>query len=133
MIYKKFFCALLLALLFSAPGTGWAANQYTMTSQELATLENIFSQLSNRQSEQQRLLTEQTAQIETLQQQLETSRKEIETSKRSTEALQSSLQRANASLQKSAKEQKKEHDRLTRQRNTWAAAAVILIISAVTT
>lgn len=114
-------------LCFSAPATGWAAGTYQMTPQELTQLENIFSQLSEKQKQQQELLTEQTAQIETLQTQLATSQKEIETSKQSTEALQTSLQQANESLQESAAEAKSELDRLKRQRDTWAILVSLVL------
>lgn len=114
-------------LCFSAPGISSASNQYTMTPQEMAALENIFSQLSNRQEEQQRLLTKQTSRIETLQQQLETSQTEIESSRKAVKTLQNSLQKANESLQVSAVATKREHDRLERQRNTWALVGILAL------
>lgn len=128
MRLKRVLYIALLSCLFSAPATGAdAAKTYPMTEAELTELENIFSQLSNRQENQQKLLTEQTARIETLQTQLATSQKEIETSKQSTEALQTSLNEANQSLQESAEEAKRTHDRLERQRDTWAVLAVIAV------
>lgn len=127
MHLKKVLSISALLLCFSASGTGWAADQYTMTAQELGQLETIFSQLSSKQAEQQRLLTEQKTQLETLSTQLTTSQMEIESSRKEVETLQDSLSKANRSLRASAEEQKRAHDRLERQRDTWAVAAVLAL------
>lgn len=112
VIYKKFFCALLLALLFSAPVTGWAKEPtYTVTETQLTQLESIFQQLKTAQ-------TEQAKQIETLKTQLTASENQIRQS-------QTSLQKANQSLQESAAEAKRTHDRLKRQRIIWGCVGLI--------
>ena len=128
MCLKNVFCLSVLLLLFSSPVIGLAAGTYQMTATEMTQLEDIFSQLSSRQEEQQKLLNEQTERIETLRKQLETSQREIETSKQSTEALQTSLKQANESLKTSAAEAKRTHDRLERQRDTWGAVAVMALL-----
>lgn len=128
MCLRKVLFISALLLCFSAPGISSAADQYTMTAQELETLEDIFSQLSRRQAEQKRLLTEQAGQLTTLNEQLETSRTEIEKSKKATATLQTSLTAANESLQKSAAEMKTEKDRLERQRDTWAIVAGLFVV-----
>ena len=117
----------LLVFFFSVLGifSASAAAMYQATDSELTELSEIFNQLSNKQTEQQKLLTEQTKRIEMLQIQLETSQKEIEISKQSTEALQTSLTTANQSLQESAAEAKRTHDRLKRQRIIWGCVGLI--------
>lgn len=124
----------LLVFFFSVLGifSASAATTYQVTDSELTELSEIFSQLSSKQKEQQKLLTEQTKRIETLQIQLATSQKEIEISKQSTEALQTSLTAANQSLQESAAEAKREHERLQRQRDTWALLSALAIGVALT-
>lgn len=124
----------LLVFFFSVLGifSASAATTYQVTDSELTELSEIFSQLSSKQTEQQKLLTEQTKRIEMLQIQLATSQKEIEISKQSTEALQTSLTAANQSLQESAAEAKREHERLKRQRDTWALLSALAIGVALT-
>lgn len=124
----------LLVFFFSVLGifSASAATTYQVTDSELTELSEIFSQLSSKQTEQQKLLTEQTKRIEMLQIQLATSQKEIEISKQSTEALQTSLTAANQSLQESAAETKREHERLERQRDTWALLSALAIGVALT-
>lgn len=124
----------LLVFFFSVLGifSASAATTYQVTDSELTELSEIFSQLSSKQTEQQKLLTEQTKRIEMLQIQLATSQKEIEISKQSTEALQTSLTAANQSLQESAAEAKREHERLERQRDTWALLSALAIGVALT-
>ena len=114
MRLKKVFYIFVLLSLFSVPGTGWAADpMYTVTEQELTQLEGIFNQLKTRQQEQ-------AQQIETLKTQLTQSEQEIKRS-------QDSLNKANQSLQQSAEETKRTHDRLERQRDTWAVVAAIVL------
>lgn len=114
MRLKKVFYIFALLSLFSAPVTGWAEEPtYTVTAAQLTQLESIFQQLRTAQ-------TEQAKQIETLRIQLTASENQIRQS-------QTSLQKANQSLQASAEEAKRTHDRLERQRDTWAAAAVLIL------
>lgn len=98
-----------------------------MTAQELETLEDIFSQLSRRQAEQQRLLNQQAEQLTTLNAQLTTSQVEIKSSQQAVETLQTSLDAANQSLQASAAEAKRTQQRIERQRDTWAVVAAIIL------
>ncbi len=127
MCLRKVLFISALLLCFSAPCISSAADQYTMTAQELETLEDIFSQLSRRQAEQKRLLTEQEEQLAKLNTQLKTSQTEIEKSKKATATLQTSLTAANESLQKSAQEAKRTQKRIERQRDTWAVVAAIVL------
>lgn len=114
MRLKRVLYIALLASLFSVPATGSAQEPtYTMTEAELTKLEDIFNRLRTAQ-------TEQAKQIETLRIQLTESETAIRQS-------QTSLQKANQSLQESAEEAKRTHDRLERQRDTWAAAAVLIL------
>lgn len=114
MRIKGILYTLLLACCFSVPVTGWAEEPtYQVTAAQLTQLESIFQQLRTAQ-------TEQAQQIKTLKTQLTASENQIRQS-------QTSLQKANQSLQESAEEAKRTHDRLERQRDTWAAAAVLIL------
>lgn len=126
MRLRKALYIVLLACLFSVPATG-AEAAYQMTAQEMTQLEDIFSQLSSKQTEQQGLLTEQEEQLAKLNTQLKTSQTEIEKSKKATATLQTSLTAANESLQKSAQEAKRTQKRIERQRDTWAVVAAIVL------
>lgn len=132
MHIKKVFYISSLLCLFAVPGTGWASGTtYTMTEQELTELSTIFVQLDSKQKQQQDLLAKQEKQLKMLQEQLKTSNEEISSSQRSVEALKDSLTKANRSLQESAAEAKRKNDRLQRQRDTWAAFAVIAVGAAI--
>lgn len=114
MRIKGILYTLLLACCFSPPVTGWAEEPtYQITAAQLTQLESIFQQLRTAQ-------TEQEQQIETLRIQLTESETAIRQS-------QDSLQKANQSLQESAEEAKRTHDRLERQRDTWASMAVLIL------
>lgn len=117
-----------LALCFLVPVIGSAQEPtYQITDQELETLSTIFTQLDSKQKRQETLLNQQEKQLETLNTQLKTSQTEIESSRKAVETLQTSLSEANESLQKSAAEAKKTQKRIERQRDTWAAAAVLIL------
>lgn len=119
MRIKGILYTLLLACCFSAPVTGWAEEPtYQVTAAQLTQLESIFQQLRTAQ-------TEQAKQIETLRVQLTASETAIRQS-------QDSLQKANQSLQESAEEAKRTHDRLERQRDTWALLSALAIGVALT-
>lgn len=126
MRLKRVLYIVLLACLFSVPATG-AEAAYQMAAQEMTQLEDIFSQLSSRQTEQQGLLTKQKEQLTTLSTQLKTSKKEIKSSQQAVETLQTSLDAANQSLQASAAEAKRTQQRIERQRDTWAVVAAIIL------
>lgn len=128
MRLKKVFYIFVLLSLFSAPVTGWAEEPtYTVTEQELTELSTIFAQLDSRQKQQEALLTQQAEQLTTLRAQLETSKKQISSSQTEMQKLQTSLDAANQSLQTSAAAAKRERNRLERQRDTWAAVAVLIL------
>ena len=130
-IKKVFYISALLCLLV-APVTGWAAETtYIVTEQELTELSTTFAQLDSKQKQQQDLLAKQEKQLKMLQEQLKTSKEEISNSQRSVETLKSSLAEANRSLHESAAEAKRKNDRLRRQRDTWAAFAVIAVGAAI--
>lgn len=123
---------LCLACCFSLPVTISAAEPtYQVTEQELTELSTIFAKLDSKQKQQQDLLAKQEKQLKMLQEQLKTSKEEISNSQRSVETLKSSLDEANRSLQESAAEAKRKNDRLRRQRDTWAAFAVIAVGAAI--
>ena len=126
MCLKRVLYIALLVFSFLVPGTG-ADAAYQMTEQEMIQLEDIFRQLDSRQKQQQMLLNQQAEQLETLNTQLKTSQTEIESSRKAVETLQTSLNMANKSLQASAAAAKSEHDRLERQRDTWALVAVLVL------
>ena len=132
MHIKKVFYISALLCLFAVPVTGWAAEKtYIVTEQELTELSTTFAQLDSKQKQQQDLLAKQEKQLKMLQEQLKTSKEEISNSQRSVETLKSSLAEANRSLQESAAEAKRKNDRLRRQRDTWAAFAVIAVGAAI--
>lgn len=116
---KVLYCASLV-FLFSCPVTGLAAvpeKTYQISEEQLTQLETVFQNLKVAQNEQEQ-------QIEMLKSQLI----ESETAIRQSETL---LQKANESLKESAAEAKMEHDRLERQRNMWAAFALIAVGAAI--
>ena len=132
MHIKKVFYISSLLFLLVVPVTGWAAETtYIVTEQELTELSTTFAQLDSKQKQQQDLLAKQEKQLKMLQEQLKTSKEEISSSQRSVETLKSSLSEANRSLQESAAEAKRKNDRLRRQRDTWAAFAVIAVGAAI--
>lgn len=112
---KVLYCASLV-FLFSCPVTGLAAEPektYQISEEQLTQLETVFQNLKvvqNEQEQQIKMLKSQLIESETAIRQSETS-----------------LQKANRSLQESAAEAKREHDRLERQRNMWAAFALIAV------
>ncbi len=117
---------LFLSLLLFLPFTAEAAS-YTVTEEQLTSLETVFSELRNQQMEQKKLLTTQKAQIETLKEQLTSSQKQIENSKRLLNETKTQLAEANKYLQKSAANAKRTKERLERQRDTWAIFAAITV------
>lgn len=121
-------CGLLLvSALFCWAPTCSAAETYQVTEAQLTTLEQTFSQLKQKQIEQEALLTLQKNQIETLKKQLMESQTAMNSSQESLTALNSSLTAANESLAKYAEEQKRAQDRLKQQRSIWAAVAAMAI------
>lgn len=122
-----------LALLLALPGVSYASEKtYRVTETELGQLENNLTEL-------QKVNTEQKKNSETLKTELtesQTKLKKAETeSVRLSEQLtglrktateqEALLEKANQSLAEYAKEEKKEKERLKRQRNAaWCVAAV---------
>lgn len=118
MHWKKVLYAVLLAFLFSAPVTGADAEPtYQITEAELTQLETVFQQLKTVQQKQEK-------QIDALKIQLTESEAAIKQS-------ETSLTRANESLKVSADEAKRTQQRIERQRDTWAAAAIAAALTAI--
>lgn len=124
---RMIFGAVLLTLLFFPAASSWASSPertYTITESELEALESNLEKHkkleAERQTESERLkkaLTESETASSELKKQLTGSRTEIEVQKRLIEA-------ANKSLEESAKEAKKERDKLRIQRDIgWTVTA----------
>lgn len=123
---KKPLCGLLLvSALFCWAPTCSAAETYQVTEDQLTTLEQTFSQLKQKQIEQEALLTLQKNQIETLKKQLMESQTAMNSSQDSLTALNISLTKANESFQKYVEEQEAEKNRLRQQRTIWTAVAAL--------
>ena len=109
---------------------------YTLSEQELATLERNSSELAKINEALRRTCDGQEVQLTTLQAQLtqaqELSMKlksQIDRLTAQSAAQQSLIEKTNKLLQESAKEEKRTHLRIKRQRNTWEAVAAGLLIA----
>lgn len=123
---------LLLPLCLFSPGYATVtAAEYTVTEEQLASLEQVFSELRSEQETQQTLLTGQKAQIETLKNQLKTSDAEMKKSAKALKEADQRLKEANQSLAKYADSAKRTKQRLERQRDLWAILATITVGAAV--
>lgn len=132
---------LLLALFFFPALYGssvQAEAMYQISESELTQLEANLNQLAKNNETKQNLLNKQKIQIEMLNSQLEKannqleeSKKEIQKSKTLNEATQKSLERANQSLTELEKEARHKVQVKARQRNIWAAVAVIAVGAAI--
>ena len=125
MRIKKPFCAFCLLLALSMPAGAWA--DYTVTEEQLASLETVFSELKAEQETQQTLLIEQQERIDRLSKQLKTSDVELQNSKNQLTKAQEQLREANASLKQYADNARRTENRLKRQRDTWAIFAAITV------
>ena len=127
---KRFLSVPLLLCALSLPAYASAAD-YTVTEEPLQGLEHVFSELKSEQGTQQKLLTDQKAQIETLKNQLKTSDEEMKKSAKALKEADQRLKEANQSLAKSADNAKRTKQRLERQRDLWAILAAITVGAAV--
>lgn len=126
----KHYCMCCLLFALSLPAYASAAD-YTVTEEQLTSLEQVFSELKTEQETQQKLLTGQKAQIEMLKNQLKTSDAEMKKSAKALKEAETQLAEANQSLAKYADSAKKTERRLERQRDLWAILAAITVGAAV--
>lgn len=107
---------------------------YTLSEQELTTLERNSSELAKINEELQATCNGQKVQLTTLQEQLTQAQKLSMKLKSQIDRLtvqsaeqQNLIEKTNKSLQKFAQEEKRTRLRIKRQRNTWEAAAAALL------
>lgn len=107
---------------------------YTLSEQELATLERNSSELAKINEELRRTCNGQEVQLTTLQKQLTQAQElslklksQIDRLTAQSAEQQSLIEKTNRLLQESAKEEKRTRLRIKRQRNTWEAAAAALL------
>ena len=112
---------------------------YTLSEQELATLEKNSNELARINEQLQRTCNGQEVQLTTLQEQLTKAQElslrlknQIDRLTAQSAEQQSLIKKTNESLQKFAQEEKRTRIRLKRQRNTWEAAAALLACVAIT-
>lgn len=117
----------------TAPG-----KMYTLTEQELATLEKNSNELARINEQLRKTCNGQEVQLTTLQQQLtqaqELSMKlknQIDSLTAQSAEQRNLIEKTNESLQKFAQEEKRTRLRLKRQRNGWEAAAAVLACVAI--
>lgn len=111
---------------------------YTLSEQELTTLERNSNELAKINEQLQATCNGQEVQLTTLQKQLtqaqELSMKlksQIDSLTAQSAEQQNLIEKTNKLLQESAKEEKRTRLRLKRQRNTWEAAAALLACVAI--
>ncbi len=117
----------------TAPG-----KMYTLSEQELATLERNSNELARINEELQRTCNGQEVQLTTLREQLTQAQElslrlknQIDKLTAQSAEQQSLIKKTNESLQKFAKEEKRTRLRIKRQRNTWEAAVAVLACVAI--
>lgn len=117
----------------TAPG-----KMYTLSEQELTTLEKNSSELAKINEQLQRTCNGQEIQLTTLQEQLTQAQElslklknQIDSLTAQSAEQQSLIEKTNELLKKSAQEEKRTRLRLKRQRNTWEAAAALLACVAI--
>ena len=135
---KWLFLPLVLFLWLSAASTSQAEEMYQISENELTQLETNLQTLKAHSQERQKVLTEQATllnqQKETIKKQAEELRrlkKEIVIAKTANEETQKSLLRANRFLTELEKEAQHKVQVKARQRNIWAAVAVIAVGAAI--
>lgn len=144
---KTVFAACCLSFLLCAlpcyaapsPDTSTASGKmYTLSEQELATLEQNSNELAKINEQLRRTCNGQEVQLTTLQEQLTQAQElslklksQIDSLTAQSAEQQSLIKKTNESLQKFAKEEKRTRLRLKRQRNGWEAAAALLACVAI--
>lgn len=148
MLRLKTVCAacclswLLLALpCYAAPPSDTStapAKMYTLSEQELETLERNSSELQKINEQLQATCNGQEVQLTTLQEQLTQAQElslrlknQIDRLTAQSVEQQSLIEKTNESLQKFAQEEKRTRLRIKRQRNAWEAAAALLACVAI--
>lgn len=138
-------CCLSLLLLslpcYAAPSLDTSTapeKMYTLSEQELETLERNSSELQKINEQLQATCNGQEVQLTTLQEQLTQAQElslrlknQIDRLTAQSAEQQSLIKKTNESLQKFAKEEKRTRLRLKRQRNAWEAAAALLACVAI--
>ena len=122
-----------------SPDTNTApVKMYTLSEQELMTLEKNSSELAKINEQLRKICNGQEVQLTTLRQQLtqaqELSMKlknQIDSLTAQSAAQQNLIEKTNRLLQESAKEEKRTRLRIKRQRNGWEAAAALLACVAI--
>ena len=148
MLRLKTVCAacclslLLLALpCYAAPSLDTSTapgKMYTLSEQELTTLEQNSNELAKINEELRKTCNGQEIQLTTLQKQLTQAqalslklKSQIDSLTAQSAEQQSLIEKTNESLQKFAQEEKRTRLRIKRQRNTWEAAAALLACVAI--
>jgi len=117
--------------LFSAQATCLAANgqkTYTITEQELVTLENNLARLSAINQQLQKESKTQNTQAQELQKQVKLLQSQLNILRQESMKQEQLLIAANRSLEEFATEAKRTRLRIKRQRNFWEAMAACLVI-----
>lgn len=111
---------------------------YTLSEQELATLEQNSNELARINEQLRKTCNGQEVQLTTLQEQLTQAQElslklksQIDRLTAQSAEQQSLIEKTNRLLQESAKEEKRTRLRIKRQRNTWEAAAALLACVAI--
>lgn len=144
---KTVFAACCLSLLLLSlpcyaaplPDTSTApAKMYTLSEQELETLERNSSELQKINEQLQATCNGQEVQLTTLQEQLTQAQElslklksQIDRLTAQSAEQQSLIEKTNELLKKSAQEEKRTRLRIKRQRNAWEAAAALLACVAI--
>lgn len=133
-------CCLSLLLLafpcYAAPSPGIntaPGKMYTLSEQELTTLEKNSSELAKINEQLRKTCNGQEVRLTTLQKQLTQAQElslklknQIDSLTAQSAEQQNLIRKTNESLQKFAQEEKRTRLRLKRQRNGWEAAAALL-------
>ncbi len=148
MLKLKTVCAacclsLLLSALpcYAAPSLDTSTapeKMYTLSEQELTTLEQNSNELAKINEQLQRTCNGQEVQLTTLQEQLTQAQElslklknQIDRLTAQSVEQKNLIEKTNKLLQESAKEEKRTRLRLKRQRNAWEAAAALLACVAI--
>lgn len=126
---------------YAAPSLGTSTapvKMYTLSEQELETLERNSSELQKINEQLQATCNGQEVQLTTLQKQLTQAQElslklknQIDRLTAQSVEQQSLIEKTNESLQKFAQEEKRTRLRIKRQRNAWEAAAALLACVAI--
>lgn len=124
-IILAFLSALLCWWLLSSPATCSASGTYTITEEELATLENNLARLSAINSQLQLESKTQKEQSVALLQQVSLLQNQLATLREQSQKQEALLTNANKLLEQYATEEKRTRLRIKAQRNGWLVATII--------